>query len=74
MYLLKKTKYYADESFEELEEDTYVTQTYLYQLTYKIDKISNKKHKEYMEYFETIKDLLINNFIEKKADLKERLE
>ena len=27
-----------------------------------------------MEYFETIRDLLINNFIEKKADLKERLE
>ena len=74
MYLLKKTKYYADESFEELEEDTYVTQTYLYQWTYKIDKISKKKHKEYMEYFETIRDLLINNFIEKKADLKERLE
>ena len=27
-----------------------------------------------MEYFETIRDLLINNFIEKKSDLKERLE
>ena len=38
------------------------------------DKISDKKHKEYVEYFETIRDLLINNFMEKKADLKERLE
>ena len=27
-----------------------------------------------MEFFETIKDLLIQNFMEKKADLKERLE
>ena len=71
---IENPKYYADERFEELEEDTYVTQTYLYQWTYKIDKISKKKHKEYMEYFETIRDLLINNFIEKKADLKERLE
>ena len=71
---IENPKYYADESFEELEEDTYVTQTYLYQWTYKIDKISKKKHKEYMAYFETIRDLLINNFIEKKADLKERLE
>ena len=71
---IENPKYYADESFEELEEDTYVTQTYLYQWTYKIDKISKKKHKEYIEYFETIRDLLINNFIEKKADLKERLE
>ena len=71
---IENPKYYADESFEELEEDTYVTQTYLYQWTYKIDKISKEKHKEYMEYFETIRDLLINNFIEKKADLKERLE
>lgn len=71
---IENPKYYADERFEELEEDTYVTQTYLYQWTYKIGKISKKKHNEYMEYFETIRDLLINNFIEKKADLKERLE
>lgn len=71
---IENPKYYADERFEKLEEDTYVTQTYLYQWTYKVDKISKKKHKEYMEYFETIRDLLINNFIEKKADLKERLE
>ena len=39
-----------------------------------IDKISNKKHNEYMKFFETIRDLLIENFIEKKTDLKERLE
>ena len=68
---IENQKYYADERFEELEEDTYVTQTYLYQWTYTIDKISKKKHKEYIEYFETIRDLLINNFIEKKVDLKE---
>lgn len=39
-----------------------------------IDKISNKKHNGYMKFFETIRDLLIENFIEKKTDLKERLE
>ena len=39
-----------------------------------IDKISNKKHNEYMKFFETIRDLLIDNLIEKKTDLKERLE
>lgn len=27
-----------------------------------------------MEFFETIRDLLIQNFIDKKADLKEKLE
>ena len=27
-----------------------------------------------MEFFETIRDLLVKNFMEKKADLKERLE
>ena len=71
---IENPKYYADERFKEVEEENYVTQTYLYQWTQKIDKVSNKKHKEYMEYFETIRDLLINNFMEKKADLKERLE
>ena len=64
---IENSKYYADERVEELEEDTYVTQTYLYQWTYKIDKISKKKHKGYIEYFETIRNLLINNFIKKKA-------
>lgn len=39
-----------------------------------IDKISNKKHNGYMKFFETIRDLFIENFIEKKTDLKERLE
>ncbi len=39
-----------------------------------IDKISAKKHNEYIEFFETVRDLLIENFIEKKTDLKERLE
>lgn len=33
-----------------------------------------KKYKKYMDFFETIRDLLIKDFIEKKSDLKERLE
>ena len=36
--------------------------------------MSKKQHKEYIEFFYTIRDLLINNFMEKKSDLKRRLE
>ena len=39
-----------------------------------VEKISKKKHNEYMKFFETIRDLLIENLIEKKTDLKERIE
>ena len=31
-------------------------------------------NKEYMDFFETIRDLLIEDFMQKKSDLKERLE
>ncbi len=71
---IKNPKYYASDIFMELEEDEYTIQILLMKWVQKIDKISTKKHNEYMEYFETIRDLLIDNFIEKKKDLKERLE
>lgn len=67
-------KYYSDEIFEEIEEDEYTTQILLLKWVEQIDKISNKKHAEYMKFFETIRDLLIENLMEKKTDLKERLE
>ena len=71
---IEETKYSPNDFFSELEEDEYTTQLLLMKWVQEIDKISNKKHNEYMKFFETIRDLLIDNLIEKKADLKERLE
>ncbi len=71
---IKESKYSPNDFFSELEEDEYTTQILLMKWGQEIDKISAKKHNEYMKFFETIRDLLIENFIEKKTDLKERLE
>ena len=71
---IEDTKYSPNDFFSELEEDEYTTQILLMKWIQEIDKISTKMHNEYMKFFETIRDLLIENFIEKKTDLKERLE
>ena len=71
---IEETKYSPNDFFSELEEDEYTTQILLLKWVQEIDKISSKKHNEYMKFFETIRDLLIDNLIEKKSDLKERLE
>lgn len=71
---IENPKYYAKELYEDLEENPYTIELILHEFTDNIDKISDKKHKEYIKYFETIRDLLINDFIEKRSDLKERLE
>lgn len=71
---IEETKYSPNDFFSELEEDEYTTQILLMKWIQEIDKISAKKHNEYMKFFETIRDLLIENFIDKKTDLKERLE
>lgn len=71
---IEETKYYPNDFFSELEEDEYTTQILLMKWIQEIDKISDKKHNEYMKFFETMRDLLIENLIEKKTDLKERLE
>lgn len=71
---IDNSKYSPNDIFYKLEEDEYTVQILLMKWVQKIDKISTKKHNDYMEYFETIRDLLIENFIEKKTDLKERLE
>lgn len=71
---IEDNKYSPNDFFSELEEDEYTTQILLMKWIQEIDKISTKKHNEYMKFFETIRDLLIENFIEKKTDLKERLE
>lgn len=71
---IENPQYYAKEIYENLEENPYTIELILHEFTDNIDKISNKKHKEYIKYFETIRDLLINDFMEKRSDLKERLE
>ncbi len=71
---IEESKYSPNDFFSELEEDEYTAQILLMKWIQEIDKISVKKHNEYMKFFETIRDLLIENFIEKKTDLKQRLE
>ena len=71
---IENSKYSPKELYEQIEENQYTIELIFYEWTKEIDKVSDKKHKEHMEYFYTIRDLLINNFMEKKADLKERLE
>ena len=71
---IENPKYYAKEFYEELEENPYTIELILHEFTDNIEKVSTKKHNEYMKYFETIRDSLIENFMEKKTDLKKRLE
>lgn len=72
--LIEDSKYYPNEFYRDLEEDEYTPEILIIKWNEEIEKISNKKHNEYMKFFETIRDLLIENLIEKKTDLKERLE
>ena len=65
---------FAIMEYDEIEENHYVLQTIMYEWTTEIDKISKKKHNEYIKFFETIKDYLIKDLINQKSDLKERLE
>ena len=73
-YSFENPKYSANEFFENWEENEYTIHLIMHEFTQKIEKVSKKKHKEYMEFFETVRDLLIENFMEKRSDLKERLE
>ena len=71
---IENPEYSPNEFFEELEENEYNINLIMHEFTQKIEKVSKKRHKEYMDFFETIRDLLIKDFMEKKSDLKERLE
>lgn len=64
-------KYYPNDFYRDLEEDEYTTEILMLKWNEEVEKISKKKHNEYMKFFETIRDLLIENLIEKKTDLKE---
>ena len=72
--LIEDEKYYPNEFYRDVEEDEYTPEILLIKWNEEIEKVSKKKHNEYMKFFETIRDLLIENLIEKKTDLKERLE
>ena len=56
---IEETKYSPNDFLSELEEDEYTTQILLMKWVQEIDKISSKKHNEYMKFFETMRDLLI---------------
>ena len=71
---IENPKYSPNEFYENWEESEYTIHILMHEFTKEIDKVSKKKHNEYMNFFETIRNLLIRNFMEKKADLKERLE
>lgn len=71
---IENPEYSPNEFFEELEENEYNINLIMYEFTQEIEKVSKKRHKEYMDFFETIRDLLMKDFMEKKSDLKERLE
>lgn len=71
---IENLEYSPNEFFEELEENEYNINLIMHEFTQKIGKISKKTHKKYMDFFETIRDLLIKDFMEEKSDLKERLE
>ena len=71
---IENPEYSPNEFFEELEENEYNINLIMHEFTQKIEKVSKKRHKEYTDFFETIRDLLIKDFMEKKSDLKERLE
>ena len=72
--LIENPEYSPNEFFEELEENEYNINLIMHEFTQNIEKISKKTHKKYMDFFETIRNLLIKDFMEKKSDLKERLE
>lgn len=72
--LIEDEKYYPDDFYRDLEEDEYTTEILMLKWNEEVEKISKKKHNEYMKFFGTIRDLLIENLIEKKTDLKERIE
>ena len=71
---IDNSKYYPKEIYSEIEEDEYTTEILLAKWIQEINKVSTKKHHEDLKFFETIRDLLIEDLMKKRFDLKERLE
>lgn len=70
---IEEKKYYPDEFFSEIPESPLIIDTMLYNL-HSGYKLSKNEHTEYLEFFIKIKNLLLENFITKQKDLKQRLE
>lgn len=71
---IEDSKYYPSGIFRELQENEYTAQILVLTWSQEIEKVSTKTHNEYMKFFEKVRDLLIKNLMEKKRDLKKRLE
>ncbi len=71
---IENPEYSTNDFFEEWEENEYNINLIMHEFTQEIEKVSKKRHEKYMDFFETVRDLLIKDFMEKKSDLKERLE
>ena len=71
---IENPEYSPNDFFEEWEENEYNINLIMHEFTQEIERVSKKRHEKYMDFFETVRDLLIKDFMEKKSDLKERLE
>lgn len=72
-YKVENRKYFPNKNFLERIEDEFNTTLLMHEWSQRIDKVSSKKHTEYIKFFETIRDRLVQDFMEKKTDLKQRL-
>lgn len=70
---IDEKKYYPNEFFAEIPESPLVFETMLYNL-HSVYEFSEDEHTEYLEFFIKIKNLLLENFMTKQKDLKQRLE
>ena len=70
---IEDKKYYPDEFFSEIPESPLVIDTMIYNLRF-VYKLPENEHNEYLEFFIKMKNLLLENFITKQKDLKQRLE
>ena len=71
---IENPEYSPNDFFEEWEENEYNINLIMHEFTQEIENVSKKRYTEYMDFFEIIRNLLIKDFMEKKSDLKERLE
>lgn len=72
--MIENSNYYPNELYRELEEDEYTPEILIAKWIESRKKVSTKEGSEYRKFFQTVEELLIRNFREKKQDLKERLE
>ncbi|MBQ9313824.1 MAG: hypothetical protein IJ220_02315 [Clostridia bacterium] len=72
--LIENLDYCPNELYSELEENEYTPEILIAKWTESRRKVSPEESSKYRKFFQTIKELLIRDLIEKRQDLKERLE